>query len=105
MEAELRQLHRRFGHPSAMKLRLLEQSGHEINKPALDRLTKYCSLYQKHGKSPGHFKFILRDDVNFNYSIFVDIMHIDNSLILHIVDQATRYQAAKLLQNIIAKHT
>ena len=105
-ETELRQLHRRFGHPSAMKLRLLlERSGHEVNKPALDRLTKYCSLCQKHGKSPGRFKFTLRDDVNFNYSIFVDIMYIDNSPILHVVDEATRYQAAKWLQNVTAKHT
>ena len=54
---------------------------------------------------PGRFKFILRDDVNFNYSIIVDIMYIDNSPILHIVDEATRFQAAKWLSNISAKHT
>ena len=53
-KTEQRQLHRRFGHPSAMKLHLLlERSGHEVNKPIFDRLTKYYSLCQKHGKSPG----------------------------------------------------
>lgn len=105
-DTELRQLHRRFGHPSAARLRLLlERSGHEINKPTLDKLTKYCSYCQKHGKSPGRFKFTLRDDVNFNFTIFVDIMYIDNSPILHVVDEATRYQAAKWLQNISSKHT
>ena len=107
-DTELRQLHRRFGHPSANRLRLvLERSGHgdNLNKKTLEHLTKYCSHCQKHGKSPGRFKFILRDDVNFNYSIIVDIMYIDNSPILHIVDEATRFQAAKWLSNISAKHT
>ena len=89
-----------------MKLRLLfEQSGHEINISTLDRLTKYGSLCQKHGKSPGCFKFTLQDNVNFNYSIFVDIMYIENSPILYVVDEAIRYQAAKWLQNVIVKHT
>ena len=60
-ETELRQLHRRFGHLSAMKLSLLlERSRHEINKPTLDQLTKYYSLCQKHGKSLGCFKFTLQ---------------------------------------------
>lgn len=71
-DTELRQLHRRFGHPSAARLRLLlERSGHEINKPSLDKLTKYCFYCQKHEKSPKRFKFTLRDDVNFNFTIFV----------------------------------
>ncbi|SLM40545.1 hypothetical protein SS1G_12712 [Lasallia pustulata] len=86
---------------------LLEQSGHgdNLNKKTLEHLTKYCSYCQKHGKLPGRFKFTLQDDVNFNYSIIVDIMYIDNSPILHIVDEATRFQAAKWLLNISAKHT
>ncbi len=95
-----------LGHLSATRLRfLLEQSGHEINKLTLDKLTEYCSYCQKHGKSPGRFKFTLRDDVNFNFTIFVDIMYIDNSPILHVVDEATRYRAAKWLQNVLLKHT
>ena len=31
-------------------------------------------------------------------------MYIDNSLILYMVDEITRYQATKWLQNITAKH-
>ena len=105
-DTELRQLHKCFRHPSAMKLHLLlERSSHEVDKPALDKLTKFCSFCQKNGKSPGRFKFTLRDDVNFNYSIIVDIMYIDNSPILHVVDEATRFQAARWLSNVSAKHT
>lgn len=107
-ETELRRLHRRFGHPSASRLRiLLERSGHDdgLNKAALERLTRYCSFCQKHGRSPGRFKFTLTEDSEFNYSIIVDIMYIDNSPILHIVDESTRFQAARWLTNITAKHT
>ena len=107
-DTELRQLHRRFGHLSSMRLRLLlERAGYgdDLDKTVLDRLTKYCSFCQKHGKSPGRFKFTLREDINFNYSIIVDIMYIDNSPILHVVDEATRFQAARWLSNISAKHT
>jgi hypothetical protein len=103
---EIHRLHRRFGHPSAEKLyRVLERSGHDIDKGAIDYLTKYCSFCQKYGRSPGRFKFTLREDLDFNHSVYVDIIYINGSPVLHIIDEATRYQAARWLQNISAKHT
>jgi hypothetical protein len=106
---ELRQLHRRFGHPSANRLySLLERSGHaeDVDKRLLQRLTRLCEHCQKHGKSPGRFKFTLRDkDIDFNHSIFVDIMYIDHQPVLHIIDEATRYQAARFMKDMTAKHT
>ena len=103
---ELQRLHRRFGHPSVRRLQqVLERSGQTIDKSALDHLTRYCSHCQKHGKSPGRFKFTLRDDVEFNHTVIVDIMYINGSPILHIVDEQTRFQTGKWLENISAKHT
>ena len=59
-EGELRQLHRRFGHPSPKKLQsVLENSGHEVSKAMLEKLTKFCTFCQKHSKSPGRFKFTI----------------------------------------------
>jgi hypothetical protein len=105
IETELRQLHRRFGHSSTRKLYdLLERAGHEVEKSAVEKLIKFCTFCQKHGKSSGRFKFILRDDVNFNHSVIVDVMYVENSSILHVIDEATRFQAARWLQNISAKH-
>ena len=104
-EGELRRLHRRFGHPSVERLqRLLERAGHEVNKGILKHLTKFCHHCQKHGKSPGRFRFTLRDDVEFNYCIIVDIMYIEGNPVLHIVDEATRYQAGVWLKDMSAKH-
>jgi Reverse transcriptase (RNA-dependent DNA polymerase) len=105
---ELRRLHRRFGHPSADRLHtVLERSGHDdIDKKTLERLTKLCEHCQKHGKSPGRFKFTLRDEnIDFNHSIYVDIMYIDNQPILHVIDEATRFQAARFLKDVSTKHT
>jgi hypothetical protein len=103
---ELQRLHRRFGHPSVERLqRVLNRAGHDLDKKALEYLTRYCIHCQKHGKSPGRFKFTLHDDVDFNYCIIVDIMYIDSAPLIHIVDQATRFQAGRWLQNISAKHT
>src|SRR5450432_3776685 len=103
---ELRRLHRRFGHPSIERLqKLLERSGHEIDKLAIERLTKFCYYCQLHRKSLGRFRFTLQDDVEFNYSIVVDVMYISGDPILHVVDEATRFQAGRWLQNISAKHT
>jgi hypothetical protein len=60
---------------------------------------------QKHSRSSKRFKFIIKnDDVNFNFFIIVNIMYIENSLIVHVIDQAARFQVAKWLQNISAKH-
>ena len=61
---ELNRLHCRFGHPDIDRLhKLLERAGHKnVNRQTIDYLTKYCLHYQKHGKSPGRFKFVLRAD-------------------------------------------
>jgi hypothetical protein len=103
---ELQRLHRRFGHPSIQKLHdLLERAGHDVDKKALKYLTKYCEHCQKHSQSPHRFKFTLKDDVDFNVSIVVDIFYLDGKPVLHVVDEGTTYQAGRFLRNISAKHT
>ena len=103
---ELQRLYRRFGHPSVVRLqRVLERAGHDTDKEALEYLTKYCIHCQRHGQSPGRFKFNLREDIEFNHSIIVDIFYIQGKPVLHVVDEGTRYQAGRWLSNISAKHT
>jgi hypothetical protein len=84
-ETELRQLYRRFGHPSVQRLlTLLTQAGHEIKAGALEYLTKYCHQYQIIQKSPDRFKFTLRNsqNYNFNYKIMIDVLWIDSKPVL-----------------------
>jgi hypothetical protein len=89
-----------------MKLHdLWKRFDHEVKKSVIEKLTKFCISCQKYVKFFERFKFTLKNEnVNFNYSIIVDVMYIENSLILHVVDETTRFQIAKWLQNISAKH-
>lgn len=104
-EEELRQLHRRFGHPSVRRLiRVLQRSGHDFDTKFLERLTTYCHHCQLNGKSPGRFKVVLKDDYDFNFSVVRDIFHIAGvPEVLHIIDEATRFQAAAFLDNMSAE--
>ncbi len=89
-EIELRRLHRRFGHPSVRRLQqVLEQSGHEVELHALEHLTRYCKHSQKHGRLPGRCSFTIKDDIEFNYNVVVDIQYIQGKPVLHRVDEAT----------------
>jgi hypothetical protein len=89
---ELQRLHRRFGHPSVNRLQnVLERAGHDVNKPVLEYLTKYCKHCQKHSQLPGRFKFNLKDDVDFNHCIIIDVFYILGKPVLYVVDEGTRY--------------
>ena len=103
-EAELRQLHRRFGHPSIDRLgKVIRLAGHDVSYQAMEKITKHCHQCQLHGKAPGRFKFTLQDDYNFNYKVIVDMMWIDEKIVLHVVDEATSFQAARFLKSRSAK--
>jgi hypothetical protein len=103
-ETELRTIHRRFGHPSVNRLaKVLQRAGHEVSTTAIEHLTKYCHQCQMHGKSPGRFKFTLKDDCEFNYSVIIDVLYIDGKPVLQVVDSATAFQAARFLRDMSAK--
>lgn len=105
-EVELRRLHRRFGHPSTERFRkVLKRAGHDINFDEINQLNKYCKECQTNGKAPGRFKFTLKDDNDFNHTIFIDVFYLDNKPVIHMVDEATNFQNAKFLDNISAEHT
>ena len=104
-DVELRQLHRRFGHPAAERLyKVLERAGYgeEITRDAIAQINKVCHQCQLHGAAPGRFKLVLRDDTDFNASIIVDVMYLDGKPVLHSVDEATNFQAAKFLPDMTA---
>jgi hypothetical protein len=96
IKTKLRQLHKRFDHSFIKKLHdLLKRFDHEVEKSVLEKLIKFCTFCQKYAKSSERFKFTLRNDVNFNYSVIVKVMYVENSLILHVIDEATRFQTAR----------
>jgi thiol-disulfide isomerase/thioredoxin len=87
---KLQRLCYEFGHLSVAKLqKVLEQLGHNVDKFILEYLTKYCNYCQKYKQLLSRFKFNLKDDVDFNYFIIVNVFYINGKLVLYIVDEGT----------------
>ncbi len=77
IEIELRHLHRRFEHLSVRRLyEILERFDHEIEHRVIEHLIKFCHHCQMHEKFSGRFIFSIKnEDIQFNYSIIVDILY------------------------------
>ena len=82
----------------------MERLEYNVELQALQHLTKYCEQCPKHGRSPGRFMFILKDDLDFNYNVIIDIMYIGGKPVLHLVHEATRFQTGQWLKNVSAQH-
>ena len=105
IETEIRRLHRRFGHFSMQRFyQILDRAGHEMNQRIIQRLIKYCHHCQKHDRFFDKFNFTIKNDMDFNFHIIVDIFYIEEKPVLHFIDEATRFQTDKWLKNIIVKN-
>ncbi len=56
-----------------------------------------------HEKSLGRFKFTLKDDHEFNYSVIIDVMYLDGKPILQVIDSVTAFEAARFLKDMSAR--
>ena len=54
-------------------------------------------------KLPNRFKFILKDNYKFNYTVIINIIYLNSKLVLQIVDFLILFQTAKFLKDISAK--
>ncbi|KAJ8066993.1 hypothetical protein OCU04_004372 [Sclerotinia nivalis] len=69
----------------------------------IERLSQFCKHYQLHSKSLGRFRFTIKNDIDFNYLVILDIFYIDGKPVLHLVDEAISYNAAIFLKDMFAK--
>lgn len=83
--------------------RVLERLGHEVDIKAIKNLTKFCHGCQTHGRSLRRFKFT-HYDCEFNLFIYIDIMYIDNKPLLHVVNEATRFEVARWVRKWAVKY-
>lgn len=108
-ELELRNFYRRFCHPHVRKLSNVLRLETEKQTPQktfriLLEITKQCYTCQKFSHKPKRFKFTLRDEyIQFNHSIYCDILSIAKVPVLHFVYEATRFQATSRLENMSAE--
>jgi hypothetical protein len=55
-------------------------------------------------KSLSKFKFSLKNNYEFNYSVIIDIIYLDSKLVLYIIDVFMSFQAASFLKNMLARN-
>ncbi|KAK1914231.1 hypothetical protein P3342_007477 [Pyrenophora teres f. teres] len=68
--------------------------------------SKEYPICQITAKAPSRFRFTLRDEnLDFNSRVIVDIMYINQKPVLHAVDEATAFQAARFLRDMKASTT
>ncbi|EED15826.1 conserved hypothetical protein [Talaromyces stipitatus ATCC 10500] len=106
-EVEMRRLHRRFGHPAVDRLhKVLKRAGHlDVDYKMLAQIEEFCHHCQINRQAPRRYRFTLHDDCEYNYEIVVDVMYLDGKPVLHIVDWATSFQAARFLKSLSTKDT
>lgn len=104
-KAQLLKIHRHFNHPSANKLfNLIKKARpeHATNETLeiLKNISKSCDPCQRITTAPKRFRVTLGSEhVQFNEQILIDIMYIDGSPILHVVDSGTKFNAASFLKD------
>lgn len=100
-EAELRKFHRSYGHqPSGRIIAALQEAGFddlsEDTKEKLDDIARHCDPCQRHRQKPRHFSVFLKwQGMRYNYVLIVDIAHFQDGAVVHIIDAATGYNAAR----------
>lgn len=109
-ESELRKLHRVFGHPSVQALyNLLKRANPEgvegSMRKKLEEIISACDTCVRHGAKHRRFKVTIgTDDLRFNHNVAVYAMYINSRPVLHLVDEATHFNAARFLRNKTSNH-
>ena len=107
--AQLHKLQRQFFHPSAIRLfNLLKRARPEHATPEtreiLEEISRRCDPCQRIKPGPTRFRVSFgTEDGRFNERIMMDIMILDGEPVLHIVDEATKFSAARFLPNTETK--
>ena len=66
----------------------------------LEDITKRCDPFQRIQNAPHRFPVSFgTPDAIFNERIMVDVMSIDGKKVLHVVDEGTRFSAARFLKD------
>ena len=54
-------------------------------------------------KSLGRFKFILKDNYEFNYLVIINIIYLNGKPVLQVINSITVFKTARFLKDILAR--
>ena len=100
---QLEKLYRQFAHPSSKKLyNLLKRAGLEAvdsdTLRKLEQIVSRCDPCQRIKIAPLRFRVTLdQENTRFNSKVYMNLLHLEGEYVLHIIDEATRFSAAKFV--------
>ena len=93
IEIELRRLHRRFDYFLMRRFQIVfDRIDYDVDLHVLHQLIKYYEQCQRHNRFLKRFVFIIKNDVDFNFNLIVDIFYINNKSVFHVIDETIRFQ-------------
>jgi hypothetical protein len=102
---QLKRMHLSFYHPSNQSIVNLIKKGRpeqldQDTLKILEEISNACQVCQRLGPKPVRFKVsIPEEDLVFGDEVSIDLMFLDGSAVLHVVDTATRFSAAGFLDD------
>ena len=102
-EKELTKLHYRFGHPGLKRMheflkRACPEKVDKDTRAMLENIQARCKECQYLAPKPYVVKVAVpREDIVFNSEVVIDIMWIQGKHVLHVVDKATHFMAARFI--------
>lgn len=108
-ETQLRTMHRNLGHPALEKhIQVIENAGiDEISaktRKILKDLVNECQVCQLARAKPRRFLFSIRDDITgeFNHVLQVDVVHLCDGNVLHVICTGTGFQQGMFINSMSA---
>lgn len=102
---ELKRMHRQFRHHSAEKLYAVIQPADPLGCRLrlfhdLENVTRKCEVCQRVSRPPGRFRLSLPQyNVVFNAMVCLDLIKVGSRSVLHAVEKATKFGAARSLRS------
>jgi hypothetical protein len=105
-KSELQKLHRNFSHPSTQNLfaflkRAKADSVDANTRAVLSDIENACSTCQRYSSKPLRLKTTLPsgEELPFGSELSMDLMFTNGKAVLHVIDSATRFNAATFLNS------
>ena len=98
---QFRKLYRQFAHPSPVKLyNLLKRAGngalYSNTLHQLEKIVAQCDSCQRDKNETDRFRVTLgQEHARFNINVHMDSMHSEGDYVLHLVDEASSFSAAR----------
>ena len=92
IEIKLRRLYRHFDYFSMRRFQIVfDRIDHDVDSHVFYQLIKYCEQYQRHNRFSKRFVFIIKNDVDFNFNLIVDIFYINNKSVFYVINKTIHF--------------